>query len=59
MIGLTGLAELTPGRPLTVTVTTPDGATWSFEGAHTFSDEQIEWFHAGSALNVIRRNLGV
>jgi aconitate hydratase len=57
-ISVRGLAALTPGVPLTVDVTTPGGQTWSFEANHTFSPEQIEWFHAGSALNVIRRNLG-
>ncbi|NNF55968.1 MAG: aconitate hydratase [Acidimicrobiales bacterium] len=56
-IGVTGLADLTPGKPLTVTVTPADGEAWSFHGNHTFSPEQIEWFKAGSALNVIRRNL--
>jgi aconitase A len=24
---------------------------------HTFSDEQVEWFKAGSALNVVRRKV--
>ncbi len=28
-----------------------------FEGVHTFSDEQVEWFKAGSALNVVRRKV--
>ena len=32
----------------------PDGTTIDFEGNHTFSDEQIEWFQAGGALNIIR-----
>ncbi len=56
-IAVTGLAELTPGVPVTVQVTPPSGESWTFEGNHTFSPEQIEWFKAGSALNVIRRNL--
>jgi len=53
-----GLAELTPGQPVTVEVSPPGGDTWSFPANHTFSPQQIEWFKAGSALNVIRRNLG-
>ncbi len=57
-IAVRGLADLAPGTPLTVEVTTPEGETWSFQGNHTYSPEQIEWFRAGSALNVIRRNLG-
>jgi aconitate hydratase len=56
-LGTEGLADLTPGQPLTVTVTKPDGTSWSFDGNHTFSDEQIEWFKAGSALAVIRRQV--
>ncbi len=56
-IALRGIADLSPGVPLTVEVTTPEGEIWSFSGNHTFSEDQIEWFKAGSALNVIRRNL--
>ena len=33
----------------------PDGTTVEFEATHTFSPEQIEWFKAGSALNIIRQ----
>ncbi|MYA13636.1 MAG: aconitate hydratase, partial [Acidimicrobiaceae bacterium] len=54
-IAVRGLADLAPDEPVTVEVTTPDGAVWSFEGLHTLSDEQIEWFQAGSALNIIRQ----
>ncbi|MEN9824009.1 MAG: hypothetical protein RLZ04_2435, partial [Actinomycetota bacterium] len=28
-----------------------------FSAKHTFSDEQVEWFKAGSALNVVRRKV--
>ncbi|MEI7547785.1 MAG: hypothetical protein WCK21_06980, partial [Actinomycetota bacterium] len=34
-----------------------DGTTIGFEGVHTFSPEQIEWFKAGSALNVVRKKV--
>ena len=54
-IAVRGLADLAPGRPVTVEVTPSEGAAWAFEGLHTLSDEQIEWFRAGSALNIIRR----
>jgi aconitate hydratase len=56
-LGTSGLADLAPDRPLTLTVTRPDGGTWSFEGNHTFSRDQIGWFKAGSALAVIRRQV--
>ena len=36
------------------TIHKPDGSTVDFECTHTFSPEQIEWFQAGSALNIIR-----
>ncbi|MCP4226845.1 MAG: aconitate hydratase, partial [Actinomycetia bacterium] len=56
-LGTQGLADLAPGKSLTVTVTKPDGSTWTFEGNHTFGDDQIEWFKAGSALAVIRQEV--
>ncbi len=28
-----------------------------FEASHTFSDEQVEWFTAGSALNIVRQKV--
>ena len=31
-----------------------DGTTIDFDARHTFSDEQVEWFRAGSALNIVR-----
>ncbi len=54
-ITVRNLADLAPSSQVTVEVTTPDGETWSFLANHTFSDDQIEWFRAGSALNLIRR----
>ena len=54
-IAVRDLAELAPDEPVTVEVAAPDGAVWAFEAHHTLSPEQIEWFRAGSALNIIRR----
>ena len=56
-IAVRGLAELAPDTQVTVEVTTPEGDTWTFAADHTFSADQIEWFKAGSALNIIRQNL--
>ena len=53
-IAVLGLADLAPGQPVTVEVTGSAGNVWTFEGRHTLSGEQIEWFRAGSALNIIR-----
>jgi aconitate hydratase len=46
-----------PGQNVRCQIVKPDGSTVDFEGVHTFSDEQVEWFRAGSALNVVRRKV--
>ena len=46
-----------PGRNVHCQIVKPDGALIDFEGVHTFSPEQIEWFRNGSALNVVRRKV--
>ncbi len=55
-IAVRGLVDLAPERPVRIEVTPPDGAVWAFDGLHTLSHEQIKWFRAGSALNLIRRS---
>ncbi len=54
-IDVTGLTTFAPGRPLTVILNHADGSTDEFEVNHTYNEQQIEWFKAGGALNVIRR----
>jgi aconitate hydratase len=46
-----------PGKNVRCQIVKPDGSKVEFEGKHTFSDEQVEWFKAGSALNVVRRKV--
>ena len=46
-----------PGKNVRCQIVKPDGSTVDFEGVHTFSPEQIEWFKAGSALNVVRQKV--
>ena len=46
-----------PGESVHCQIVKPDGATIDFECSHTFSDEQVEWFRAGSALNIVRRKV--
>ncbi|HZP27788.1 MAG TPA: aconitate hydratase [Acidimicrobiia bacterium] len=53
-VDITGLADLAPGRPVTVVLHHADGSTDSVATTHTMSDEHIGWFRAGSALNVLR-----
>lgn len=50
-ISVTGLRNFAPGRNLTVTLYHADGTTKGFEAAHTYNEQQIGWFRAGSALN--------
>ena len=53
-IALEGLTALAPGQPVNVELTHSDGSVETFDANHTLSAEQIEWFRAGSALNIIR-----
>jgi aconitate hydratase len=57
-ISLLGLADLAPDRPVRARIHKPDGTTIDFECNHTMNDEQIEWFRAGGALNIIRQKAG-
>jgi aconitate hydratase len=50
-LSVTGLAGLAPGRPLTVTLKKKDGRTVPIRANHTLTEEHIDWFKAGSALN--------
>jgi aconitate hydratase len=43
-----------PDKPVQCRITKADGSTVDFEAKHTFSPEQVEWFKAGSALNIVR-----
>jgi aconitate hydratase len=43
-----------PDKPVQCRITKADGTTVDFEAKHTFSPEQVEWFKAGSALNIVR-----
>jgi len=54
-ISVFDLKALVPDQPLRCRITKPDGAVIDFECTHTFSDDQIEWFKAGGALNIIRQ----
>ncbi len=57
-ISLLGLADLAPDRPVRARIHKPDGTTIDFECNHTMNHEQIEWFRAGGALNIIRQKAG-
>ena len=46
-----------PGTNMHCQIVKSDGNIKVGEGVQTFSPEQVEWFKAGSALNVVRRKV--
>ena len=56
-INVLGLPPV-PGQPVRCQIVKPDGSIVDFECSHTFSDEQVDWFRAGSALNIVRAQGG-
>ncbi|CZR52336.1 probable aconitase/homoaconitase (aconitase superfamily) [Phialocephala subalpina] len=52
-ISLVGLKDLAPGRQVTMVVKKENGDEWRVGLNHTFNGEQIEYFKAGSALNLM------
>lgn len=51
-----GVSSISPGKPVVVTLFHPDGTKEEFLANHSYNDSQIEWFKAGSALNIIRKS---
>jgi aconitate hydratase len=54
-IDIIGLTKFSVGNPLEVRLHHKDGNTDSFLVNHTYNEQQIEWYKAGGALNIIRR----
>ncbi|MCE1189416.1 MAG: aconitate hydratase [Ignavibacteria bacterium] len=52
-VSITGLTTFAPGTPLELIVKHSNGTSESILLNHTFNERQIEWFKAGSALNLI------
>ncbi|KAK4302781.1 hypothetical protein Pmani_025148 [Petrolisthes manimaculis] len=50
-ISLIGLADFAPGKPMSCRVKHTDGTSEVIELSHSFNEQQIAWFKAGSALN--------
>ncbi|PRD56417.1 aconitate hydratase [Sphingobacterium gobiense] len=55
-IDILGLTEFAPEKPLTLVLHHADGTQDSILVNHTYNAQQIEWFKAGGALNIIRAN---
>ncbi|HXB45784.1 MAG TPA: aconitate hydratase [Puia sp.] len=54
-IDIIGVTNFSPGRPLTIVLNHLDGSIDKISVNHTYNQPQIDWFKAGGALNVIRR----
>lgn len=48
------LVDFAPGKQLTLEIVHADGSKEAIKLNHTYNDQQIEWFKAGSALNLIK-----
>lgn len=55
LISLKGLNNFTPEKSLKIILTHSDGSTDEFPVTHSYNVKQIEWFKAGSALNLIKK----
>jgi len=53
-LDIVGLTTFTEGTPLTMIINHKDGSCDNITLNHTYNSQQIEWFKAGGALNVIR-----
>ena len=54
-IDILGLTTLTPDVPLTMVLNHADGTKDEITVNHTYNEAQIEWFKAGSALNMLKK----
>ena len=57
-VSIKGLADFAPGSQFELIVTKQDGSVVDgIKLNHTFNDEQIEWFKAGSCLNYMKQQM--
>jgi aconitate hydratase len=52
------LKDFAPGKPLTIVARHADGSEDTIVCNHTYNAQQIDWFRAGSALNLIKQQNG-
>jgi aconitate hydratase len=57
-INFVDLVAFAPGKPLTLELVHANGSKETILVNHTYNDQQIEWFKAGSALNLIKLQSG-
>lgn len=56
-VDIDGLTSFAPGQPLTIVLHHKDGSVDKISVNHTYNQQQIEWFKAGGALNIIRKQV--
>lgn len=56
VINFLDLTDFAPGKPLHLEFVHSDGSKDVIVANHTYNESQIEWFRAGSALNLIAAN---
>ncbi len=57
MIDIVGLTSFAPNTPLALVLNHSDGSSEEITVNHTYNENQIEWFKAGGALNIIRSQI--
>jgi aconitate hydratase len=56
-VDILGLTSFAPGTPLTLVFNHADGTKDEIKANHTYNAQQIDWFKAGGALNIIRASI--
>ncbi len=54
-IDILGLNEFAPNKPLTIVIHHSDGSSETILANHSYNSTQIEWYKAGGAMNIIRK----
>ena len=54
-ISIIGMSEMEPGTPMSIVLHHDDGTRDTIQVNHSLNQEQIGWFRAGSALNVLKK----
>ncbi len=53
-IDILGLTTFAPNKPLSMVLHHKDGSSDTIQVNHSYNEQQIEWFKAGAALNIIK-----
>jgi len=56
-LSLMDLQSFSEGKPLTCRIKSTDGSSLDIKLKHSYNTNQIEWFRAGSALNLMKQQL--